>query len=180
MVTLHDGNTHWALPIDTTFSDLDCISRTQQFCLKILCSYLIKLKLYVYWLHQVNHECTIISDFHTYSREIIDILRMKKMWMLHFSRTLLKWDLSNSMIINLLRVYIFTVGLMTFVSRSQVCQKFKLQIVLFRFLFRLWSAVVKCCMAVTYIMKIMHNMNFATLVSVGSLSSMSRSQQGLI
>ena len=28
--TLHDGSTHKALPIHTTFSDLDCISRSQQ------------------------------------------------------------------------------------------------------------------------------------------------------
>ena len=28
--TLHDGSAHWALPSHTTFSDLDCISRSQQ------------------------------------------------------------------------------------------------------------------------------------------------------
>ena len=28
--TLHDGSTHWALTIHTTFSEFDCISRSQQ------------------------------------------------------------------------------------------------------------------------------------------------------
>ena len=28
--TVHDGSTHWTLPIHTTFSDFDCISRSQQ------------------------------------------------------------------------------------------------------------------------------------------------------
>ena len=28
--TLHSGSTHWALPLHTTFSDLGCISRSQQ------------------------------------------------------------------------------------------------------------------------------------------------------
>ena len=46
--TLRDGSTHLALPIHTTFSDLDCISRSQEchtVLRKILCSYVIKLKL---------------------------------------------------------------------------------------------------------------------------------------
>ena len=45
--TLRDGSTHLALPIHTTFSDLDCISRSQQ-CQTVLpeslCSYPIELK----------------------------------------------------------------------------------------------------------------------------------------
>ena len=46
--TLHDGSTPSALPIHTTFTDLDWTSNSQQrhkFKLNILCSYLVKLKL---------------------------------------------------------------------------------------------------------------------------------------
>ena len=35
--TLRDGSTHLALPIHTTFSDLDCISESQQYQ-TVLCS----------------------------------------------------------------------------------------------------------------------------------------------
>ena len=47
--TLHGGCkcNHWALPISTTFSDLDCISRSQQSN-RLLCSYLIIIWLGVY------------------------------------------------------------------------------------------------------------------------------------
>ena len=38
--TLHDGTIYWAVPVHTTFSDLDHMSKSQNFC---LCSYVIRL-----------------------------------------------------------------------------------------------------------------------------------------
>ena len=45
-INLHNGTTHSALPVHTAFSDFDHISRSQhdeQFLMKILCSYPVKL-----------------------------------------------------------------------------------------------------------------------------------------
>ena len=74
--TLHDGTTNRALPVHTTFSDLDHISRSQQcqFYQKILCAYLIKLRLCGIVKYQVH----IMNVYHffdswMYSREIIEI-----------------------------------------------------------------------------------------------------------
>ena len=85
---LHDGSTHWALPIHTTFSDLGYISRG---------SYLITLNLCSYWLCQVDHEYTTVLECCTCSREIIDISLFEKQQSitLAFSQTALTQDRSN-------------------------------------------------------------------------------------
>ena len=76
--TLHDGTTitHCVLSIHTTFSGLDYISRShQQFSLRILCSYPVKLKLctIVLKVSQVNKNAAI---FHSCvnSEEVTDML----------------------------------------------------------------------------------------------------------
>ena len=80
--TFHDGSTHWTLPIYTTFSDLDCIWRSEQ-CQTVLTENVMFLSDYdetVYdcWLHEVDHEYTSIFDSHTCSREIIDMIPFLK------------------------------------------------------------------------------------------------------
>ena len=90
---LHDGSTHQTLPIHTTFSDLDCISRSQ-LCqtvfAEILRSYPIMFTL-----------CTIVDYtnrswiygylwfFCTCSGEVIDVCLFEKTLLLPFSWTLL-------------------------------------------------------------------------------------------
>ena len=65
--TLRDGSTHWALPIHTAFSDLDCILKSQQ----------------------CHHR-------RPYSRGIIEMFSdLTKTWRLTFAGALFKGDLSN-------------------------------------------------------------------------------------
>ena len=80
-VFVHDGSNHWALPIQTTFSDLDCISRSHQ-CQKVLMEHFMfwsdKVQtLYDCWLHQVGQEYTTSFYFCTCSRDIIYSLSEK-------------------------------------------------------------------------------------------------------
>ena len=69
--SVHEGNTHWALPIHTitTFSDLDYIWRSQQ-CQTASTENFMFLSNYVEtlyncWLCQVDHKCTVTFDFNT-------------------------------------------------------------------------------------------------------------------
>ena len=67
------------------------------------------------------------------------------------------------MVMTLCGVYIITrFDDLDFVSKSQVCEKYKLQIACFEFLL----FVVKTCMAATYIKKILHNMICVTVVCI--------------
>ena len=71
--TPHDGSsTHWALPIDTTFSDLDCISKSQQCQTGLTENSIFSSdyvgRLYDCLFHQVDHEYTTIFYSCTCSR----------------------------------------------------------------------------------------------------------------
>ena len=78
--TLHDGSIHWAFPIHTTFSDLDCISGSQQ-CQTVLIEHFKFLfgqveNMYYCWLRQIAHEYITIFDLRTCSREMIYIFTL--------------------------------------------------------------------------------------------------------
>ena len=93
------GTTHWGLPVDYTFSDLDIISRSQQ-CQTVLtenCMFLSNeiQTLCDCWLHQEDQEYTTVFEFCTWSREIIDFFSFEKTLMLALSQTPLKQDLSH-------------------------------------------------------------------------------------
>ena len=135
------------LPIHTSFSDLNCVSRPQR-------------KVYVLVRLRWNFVRILITSSSTWiyitfclccctcSRKITGIFprlkKNKKKLTLPFSQTLLKWNLSTLRDYNLargLRLHCRFVGL-DFVSGSKACQKCKVQIVLFRFSFRFLPTVV--------------------------------------
>ena len=85
-----------------------------------------------------------------YSREIIDIFsHLKKCFnVAFFSDTGKARSVKLCMIITSFRVYIFMEGFynLDFVSGSQVCHKYQLQIVQFRFLSTVILTLFCCCM----------------------------------
>ena len=62
------------MPLSVTLIVFQGLSRAKQLYLKMLCAYLIKLKLYNCWLCHADHEYFTIFDFSTCSREMIDII----------------------------------------------------------------------------------------------------------
>ena len=105
--------------IHTTFSDLDCISRSQQ-CQTVSSQNFMFLSdevesLYDCWFHQVDHEYIMILDFRTCSRDIIGIFPHVKITfnIAFFSDTIKKTSFKLCLIITLLGVYIVIPGLMT-------------------------------------------------------------------
>ena len=66
-----DGTTHWALPVHSTFSDLDHISRSQQ-CQTILTENLM------YWSYQVETLCDSSLHQHDHEHTIIWHLQVFK------------------------------------------------------------------------------------------------------
>ena len=113
--SLHDGTSHWVLPVQTTFSEPDHISRTQKrwrhvsehvvfllvknttcsdtslqhFCEVKLCGTVKK--------SQEINDYTTIFHFSSYSREMIDMFSdlIKKSLMLAFWQVPFKGGLSN-------------------------------------------------------------------------------------
>ena len=124
--TLHDGSTPWALPILNTFCDLDHISGSQQ-CQTVLTENFVLFSdkvetLYDCWLRQVDHEMFKGSNGYVSSFE-------KKKNVTFFWNTVKARSFK-------LHDYNLASGLhfcckfdeLDFVSRSQVCQKYKLQL----------------------------------------------------
>ena len=140
----------WALPVHTTFSDLDCSSRSQQCwtgLIENLCSDLIKLKLV--WLFILSSRLWLDCCFwffcvHMFKGGNWHIFLLKKLlccpFLRHCGRKIFQTLHDYS-----LAWYLHFHGRfddLDFVSRSKVCKKCKLQIVLCRFLFRFLSTVV--------------------------------------
>ena len=144
--TLHDCSTRWALPIYTTFSDLEYVPNVKQiFTKKKLRSFLISWNFaellcmssrsWTYHLkkqtNKQNHKLLLAcrgDNLHISSFE-----KQKQTNTLTSSLDIINaGSFKLCMIIILLWVYIVIPDLMTdFVSRSQVCQKHKLQFLLF-------------------------------------------------
>ena len=90
--------------------------------------------------------CHNFSYLHTCLWEIIYTLcRLKKTLQITFSLDTVKArSFKFFMIITLLGIYIFIVDLITFFAWSEVCQKYELQIVLFRFMCTVVLTLYSC------------------------------------
>ena len=81
--TLHDGSTHWALLIHTTFSDLDCISRSQH-CQTVLTAefyVLIWLSWNFEWLLITSSRSWLFLFLHIFKGDNRHILIWKFCWL---------------------------------------------------------------------------------------------------
>ena len=140
-------STHWALPIHATFSDLDNIWRSQQ-CQKVLTEFFMFVSnsaetLQDCYVHLVDHEFLhhFLKLLHSFKGDDLHILtfvkrRRKKSDVCISSDTIKVNSFKLWMIVIWLKVYIVFLGLMTVTlcQGAQMCQKHKLQIVLFRLL----------------------------------------------
>ena len=92
--TLYYGTTYWALPVNTTFNDLDNILRSQQ-CRTVFIENFVFLFIGC-WVSEVASEYTTVFHFCTHSGEIIDMFSdWTKTLMLAFWGTLFMGGLSN-------------------------------------------------------------------------------------
>ena len=142
---MHDGSTLWVLPIHTTFSDVDCISRLHQR------QTVLNWKFHVLFRLSLNFVQLLIMSsrpyvyyfffFFTCSREIIDnFLFWKKK---SFFCTIVKRRSFKLCLYPCIgSVFSLRFDDLDVVSKSQVCQKYKLQIVLCWFFFRFLFSVV--------------------------------------
>ena len=121
--TLLDGDTYWVLPIHTTFSELDCISRSQQYqtVFNWKCYVLMQLKWNSVWLLITSSRSWIYGYFgflHIFKGDDLTFfpcLKKNVTLLLFFSHTGKTKFFKISMVITLLRVYIFIVDLMTLI-----------------------------------------------------------------